>query len=193
MTLKSFDYFSTKAQDWKATSYGDIGISAGYGGGLKHLKLWSPSKNLKVNSIVVHGKVGLEVEIKSDLLNLINGVIQNLIKGKEAATAESSYKPVKCYAAFSITDYIGALCAGFEESITILGGLKVGGLIVSSAGGSPLFSIPAEVENAWGIGGGATTFSGFVVGVGVQFWDYNMQQRFLMEKKGIFRPDPGKI
>lgn len=193
MELQSFEYFSTKVRDWKATSYGDVGVSAGLGAGLKHLKLWSPGKNLKVNSILVNGKTGVEIEIKSDLLGLINSVVQNFIKGKESVTAESNFKPLNCYASFSIADYIGALCAGFEESLTAIGGRKVGGLKVSQPGIGPLFAIPVEVENAWGIGGGATAFSGFVVGVGVQFWDYNMQQRFLMEKKGFFRPDAGKI
>lgn len=193
MSLQSFSYFSTKAQDWKATSYGDVGVSAGYGAGLKHLKLWSPGSDLKVNSLVVHGKGGLELKLSSDLLGFINGVIQNTIKGKEAATAESNYKALKCFRAFSITDYIGSLCAGFEESLAMGGGLKVGGLKVSDTNIGSLFALPVEVENTWGIGGSVSTFSGFVVGVGVQFYDFNMQQRFLMEKRGFFRPDAGKI
>lgn len=182
MGLRNFSYFSTKVQDWKATSYGDIGVSAGYGGGIKHLKLWSQSKKLKVNSLLLHGSAGIELEINSEFLKVVNGVIQNLLKVKDAATAEFNYKQLKCYRSFSIADYIGSTCAGFDESLAGGMGLKVGGLGVYMPGVGPLFSIPPEVENAWGLGGSVTGFTGIIIGVGSQFYDYNMQRRFYMEK-----------
>lgn len=179
----TFAYFSTKAQDWRATSYGEVGVSAGYGGGLKHLKLWSPGQNLQVNSLIMHGSAGQELEIGSEFLKFLNSTVQQLIKGKDAAVAESNYKSVKCVRSFSIQDYIGSTCAGGETSVALVAGSKVGGLIVLNPSIGGLFSIPAEVETCWGLGGGATIFRGLVIGVGVQFWDYNMQQRFLREKK----------
>lgn len=182
MGLKDFSYFSKKAQDWQATSYGDVGVAAGLGGGVKHLKLWSPSTNLTVNSLLLHGKAGAEIQIKSELLNIINGAIQNFLKGKESVTSEFNYKKLTCYTSFSIENYIGSLCAGFDEAVTIGVGKKVGGLKVSKPGVGPLFLIPPEVETMWGLGGGVSAFSGIVIGVGVQFFDYNMQQRYFREK-----------
>lgn len=183
MTLKKFSYFSTKAQDWKATSYGDVGFSGNYGVGLKHLKLWSPSKSLKVNSLVLQGKVGVEIEITIEFLKFVNGAIQNILKGKESATAESNYKALKCFKSFSIADYIGCQCEGHEESFIIGSGLKVSGLKVFQPldALNPLFLIPAEVENTWGLGGSISAFSGLIIGIGTQFFDYNMQQKFQME------------
>lgn len=186
----SFSYFSTKAQDWQATSYGDIGVCAGYGGGLKHLKLWSPSQNLKVNSLIVHGSVGQELEIKSEFLNLVNGVIQYTIKSKDSVVSEWNYKPVKCLKSFSITDYVGSICTGAEESAAFIAGLKVGGLAVTNPNIGNLFIIPPEVETSWGLGAGMTAFSGVVIGVGIQFFDYNMQQRYLREKARKSAMDP---
>lgn len=180
--MKSFEYFQERVQDWKATSYGDVGLSAGYGGGLKHLKLWSPSKNLKVNSLVLQATAGYEIEITSDLLTTINGVIQNLLKTKDAATAESSYKKLNCYRAFSIADYIGSTCAGSDQSFIPGSGIKVGTFVVYQSGVGLLFSIPPEVEGTWGLGGAMTGFVGTIIGVGTQFFDYNMQQRFMREK-----------
>lgn len=193
MGLTDFNYFSKKAQDWRATSYGDVGASAGYGGGLKHLKLWSPSQKLQVNSIIMHVSAGVELEIGGDLLKFINSTVQYLIKGKDAVVAESNYKSVKCVRSFSIQDYIGSTCAGGETSLALGIGDKVAGLIVINPNIGGLFSIPPEVETCWALGGGTTVFRGAVIGVGSQFWDYNMQQRYLMEKKGYFRPDAGKI
>lgn len=193
MGLTDFNYFSKKAQDWRATSYGDVGVSAGYGGGLKHLKLWSPSQSLQVNSIIMHVSAGAELEVGSDLLKFVNSTVQYLIKGKDAAVSESNYKTVKCVRSFSITDYIGSTCAGGETSLALGAGYKVAGLVVLNPSVGGLFSIPPEVETCWALGGGVTTFRGVVLGVGTQFYDYNMQQRYLMEKKGFFRPDPGKI
>lgn len=181
MALQDFSYFSKKAQDWRATSYGDVGVCAGYGGGLKHLKLWSPSQNLKVNSLVLHVSTGAEVEVNSAILTFINSTVQYLVKGKDAATSESNYKTLKCVRSFSIADYIGSTCAGGETSLALGIGDKVGGLVVLNSTVGGLFSIPPEVETCWGIGGGVTAFRGIVLGIGVQFYDYNMQQRFLME------------
>ena len=197
MGLQNFSYFSDRANDWQATSYGDVGACAGIGGGAKHLKLWSPSIKRSVNSLIVHGAVGVEIKVEAPFLSLINGAIQNVVKGKETATAEGNYKRLTCHTSFSIMNYIGSLCAGFEESLAAGGGRKVGGLKVSSMGFGPLFTIPAEVENAWGIGGGVKAFSGVVLGIGTQFYDYNMQQRYWRERNrkpgdpGIL--DPGKI
>ena len=131
----------------------------------------------------MHVSEGQELEIGSEFLKFINSTVQNLIKGKDAAVSESNYKSVKCVRSFSIQDYIGSSCAGGETSLALGAGYKVGGLIVLNPHSGGLFSIPAEVEACWGLGGGATTFHGIVIGIGTQFWDYNMQQRFLREKK----------
>lgn len=183
MALQDFSYFSKKAQDWRATSYGDVGISAGFGGGLKHLKMWSPSQNLKVNSLVLHVSAGVEIEINSAILSFINSTVQNLVKSKDAATSESNYKTLRCVRAFSIMDYIGSTCAGGETSLALGVGDKVGGLVVLNSSIGGLFSIPLEVETCWGLGGGSTVFRGVILGIGTQFYDYNMQERFQRELK----------
>jgi tryptophan synthase beta subunit len=59
------------------------GGCAGIGGGANHLKLWSPSIKRSVNSLIIHGAVGAEIRIEAQLLSLINGAIQNVIKGKK--------------------------------------------------------------------------------------------------------------
>lgn len=187
MGLKDFSYLKTKVRDWEATSYGDIGVSAGIGAGILHLKLWSPSHKFCVNSLILQGKVGMEVDVEmgtelTKLLSKINGGIQNFLKGKDAALSEFSYKKLTCYTAFSISDYLGSFCAGFEESIAAVAGKKISSLKVASLDIGPLFLIPKELETAWGIGGNLTGFSGVVIGVGFQFFEYNMQQRYQMEK-----------
>ncbi len=183
--MSNFGHFAVCKADWQLTSYGDLGVYSGLGGGVKHLKFKSPSSGHGMHGILLQVGAGAELQIGSEVLSFINSAIQNTIKAKEGATAEGNYKKLKCRKPFSIIDIIGAQVTSFSESVTIGVGLKVGGSRVDSSGGPAgpglLFTLPAEVENDFGIGGGVSGQTGVIIGVGSQFYDYNMEQRFLRE------------
>ncbi len=183
--MSKFGYFTVCKADWQVTSYGDLGAYGGLGGSVKHMRFKSPSSGHGLHAILLQGGAGVEVQISCEILTFLNSTIQNMIKAKEGATAESNYKKLNCRKAFSIADIIGSIVTSFNESVTVGVGLKVGGLRVDSSGGPAgpglLFTIPAEVENDFGFGGGVSAQTGIIIGVGSQFYDYNMEQRFLRE------------
>jgi hypothetical protein len=183
--MQNFDYLTVQKADWEVTSYGDFGAYTGYGGTIRHMKFRSPKLGHGTHTIMLQVGFGAELEISAEILTFINSSVQNLIKAKDGATAESNYKKVKCMTAFSIADIIGSTVVSFSEAMAFGVGLKVGALRVDSAGGPAgpghLFTIPAAVENEFGFGAGMSAQGGVIIGVGLQYWDYNMQQKFERE------------
>lgn len=180
--MANYDAFETKTNDWRITSYGDVGVSFGGGGKITHFKFYSPSLNQNFNTVHIAFAPGFSLKIGLDFLGKIDGILKSCQKTVDGLQANSNFKPLKCYRAFSCADIIMAWGGGIETEIASICGIKSGGLHAAK-GGKPLFSIPYEVSPSFGLGGGATATVGlfFRLGLGNEYWrqqfDIEMQVR----------------
>jgi hypothetical protein len=181
--MANFSSLMTKANDWKAMSYGDVAGFAGFGGKITHFKFHSPTVKKSLNFVLLEIGVGAEIKIGLDFISSLDSFLQNCNRIKEGATANSNYKALACYRAFSLYDVIAARSTSFDTSISSITGLKVSGLWVSSFDLKYcLFKIPAEVSPALGIGGGASVQGGIFVPFGQEISNVYMLDRYQREK-----------
>lgn len=186
--MKDYSYLKKMTKDWKITSYGDLGAFAGAGGRISHQKFWSPSLKQGVNTIFLELGFGGGASAGIPEIDNLFSQINNLVKIKDARAAESNYKELVCHCSFSISDIIGAF-GDCESGQLVLGdGPKYVRIAARGSGSGPagsalLFTMPVTFlgEKTYGVAAEASVTSGIFLGVGIQFYNYNMQERFQRE------------
>jgi hypothetical protein len=187
--MEDYSYLTKLTDDWKITSYGDFGAFAGVGARCSHQKFYSAKLKKGVNTIFLEVGVGGGASAGIPEIDKIIAQINNLVKVKDARAAESSYKALTCHRAFSIVDIVGAL-GDCESGQLVLGDgpkyvrIAARGNGFGPAGSALLFTLPVTFlgEKTYGVAAEASVTSGVFLGVGTQFYNYNMQQRFQREK-----------
>lgn len=188
--MANFDAFHKKADDWKITSYGDVGVSVGVGGKITHFKFFSPSLKRNFNTVFIAFAPGYSLKLGLDILQNIDSILKNCHKAVEGSKANSNFKPLKCYHTFSCWDIIGAWGGGIETEIASICGMKAGGLHAAK-GSEALFSIPYEVSPSFGLGGGATATIGMFFTVDPELSNTYRRQQFDIEMEVRKKPsDP---
>lgn len=178
--MANFEGFKQNANDWKVTSYGDVGGFAGYGGKITHFRFYSPTLKKGLSTVLLEAGLGASIEIEFSFLSSLDSFLQGVFKAKEAATANSNYKQLNCFRAFSMWDIIGAKAGSADASISSIFGLKTSGIWVSS-GGAILFEVPLEVSGSFGVGGGFSFTSGVFVAFGSEISNVYQMERFQRE------------
>ncbi len=188
-SFEDFSYMSKLTDDWKITSYGDLGAFAGIGGRCSHQKFYSPKLKKGANTIFLEVGVGGGASSKIPDLDTIISILNNLVKVKDGVTAESNYKDLTCHTSFSIADIIGAL--GDTESAQLVLGdgpkytrISARGNGLGPAGSALLFTMPVTFlgEKTYGAAAEAAISGGIFFGIGMQFYNMNVQQKFQQEE-----------
>lgn len=182
-------YIYRKSPDWKAKSVIDFSVFAGFGGGVKHLAIWSPTLKKGVHGAVLFAGFGGEAEAKvpkfDDLLgdsyDFMKGFIENQAKMVEGgAKSAGGYDSVTVFRAFSLYEFSVSTVALAEAGGAAVGGAKIEGLTVYCKT-QPIFSIPPAIGAAWGLGAGAHASVGIIL-TSIQHqvstkWRYELETR----------------
>jgi len=166
--MSDLSYFTKTASDWRITSYGDVGAYVGYGGKVSHMKFYSPSLNLRLNTVLLLVGIGAGVDVSPTFLKGANTALENFFKGKDSVNAESGYKTLACHKPFSLNDIDGATCGAIDTAASIPFGYKTG-FFHASANGNLIFSVPAVVEPNFGFKLEAAAAAGRFFSLGNQY------------------------
>lgn len=167
--MADYSYFNLTATDWKITGYGDVGGYVGYGGKLSHLKFYSPSLKLYLNSVHLQIGIGVGVDISPKFLSKANTAYENFLKGKDAVTAEGKYTALVCHRPFSLNDIDQARSGAIDTALSIPFGYKTGFCHVSNDRDQLIFSVPANVDPCYGFKAEASASSGIIYSLGNEY------------------------
>lgn len=162
--------FNKVANDWRITSYGDIGAFAGYGGKLSHIKFYSHSTKLSMHTILVQVGLGVGIDITPSFLTAATKRLEQFVKVKNSVGAESNYTALSCHRSFSLNDIDGANSGAIDTAVAIPFGYQSGYFHATGSGDGPagkrlIFSIPAEVAPTYGFKMEASATAGYFAGL----------------------------
>lgn len=191
-------YLWQPAEDWHATSYGDVGVAVGLAAGVVHLNFRSESVGQALNFLMLGAGVGLDASLEGRIGNILDAVGRLLGLGGGL----SGYTRINCLRPFSFADLSGAQCITRNFSATVLIGsqrllltLRASG--IGPAGDGLLFEDLDLGGSTAGLGATATATGNFLISFGTDIYRLNTQRRF--ERELQRRPsdpvlrDPGMI